>query len=257
MATFLFDDIIFGPVKSRRLGNSLGINLLPTNEKVCNFNCVYCECGLSFNSSTDNLPAVKVILDMLDNRLQKMLEEKNIPDSITFAGNGEPTLHPDFLKIMQGTVELRNRYFQKSIVSVLTNASLINRDEIRAGLDLADQNIIKLDSTKKETVDTINCPDYNFNLDSFISNAKKFKKKPMLQTLFLRGTVNGKEIDNTTAAEIKPWLEVIETIQPQSVMIYTIARDTALSGLNKVNDKELHEIGKKVESLGFPVIIST
>ena len=257
MATFLFDDIIFGPVKSRRLGNSLGINLLPTNEKICNFNCVYCECGLSFNSSLDNLPNVDEILRRLENKLVQMQAENDTPDSITYAGNGEPTMHPDFYQIMQGTVQLRNKYFPNSIISVLTNASLIHVQEIREALDLADQNIIKLDSAIKETVELINCPENNFNLDEFIVNSKKFRQKPMIQTLFLRGTLNNRTIDNLSNEEIIQWLSVVKEIQPKSVMIYTIARDTALSGLEKVELSELESIGKKVEALGIPVIISS
>lgn len=257
MATFLFDDIIFGPVKSRRLGNSLGINLLPTKEKVCNFNCIYCECGLSFTNDIANLPGKTEILQRLEEQLVKMKKEGNIPDSITFAGNGEPTMHPHFYAIMQGTVTLKNRYFPKSIVSVLTNASLIHEASIREALDMAEQNIIKLDSANEETMTLINCPDTPFHLDEFISNFKKFKQKPMLQTLFVRGEINGKKVDNLTESEIDGWLNTIKQIRPKSVMIYTIARDTALAGLKKVEKQELEQVGKLVETTGIPVLISS
>lgn len=257
MATFLFDDIIFGPVKSRRLGNSLGINLLPVNKKICNFNCVYCECGLSYSSSVEHLPGKDEILERLEKKLAQLKAEDNIPDSITYAGNGEPTMHPDFYQIISGTVELRNKYFPNSIISVLTNASLIHLQQVRDALDLANQNIIKLDSAFKETVDIINCPENNFNLDEFIANAKKFRQKPVIQTLFLRGTINQRELDNLTEYEINNWLAAVKEIRPKSVMIYTIARDTPLPGLEKASIDELKAIGKRIEALGIPVIISS
>lgn len=256
MGTFLFDDIVFGPVESRRLGNSLGINLLPTKEKVCNFNCVYCECGLTKFSKSSNFPNAKEIYNKLKEQLEILQSYETLPDSITFAGNGEPTLHPEFDRIIDDTVELRNKYCPNTIISVLTNATAIHRDETRLSLDKIDQNILKLDSARVETIKLVNCPTNEFNLDVFIESAQKFKNKPMVQTLFFRGTYRGVKLDNTRDIELGPWLKAIRTIDPKNVMIYTIARDTAVKNLEKVGEAELRIIGNTVENIGIPVLIS-
>lgn len=258
MGTFLFDDIIFGPVDSRRLGTSLGINLLPTTYKICNFNCIYCECGLTEYKPTmkSEFPGSRDIHIRLETKLKQFSETGRKLDSITFAGNGEPTLHPEFGTIINSTVELRNQYCPEALVSVLTNATHIHRQDIRDALDKTDQNIIKLDSAFEETVNLINCPKKRFVLDDFLLYARSFKNKPVLQTMFFRGTYKNQQIDNTKREEIAAWLHAIKKIKPKLVMIYTIARNTPIESLHKISEHELEVIADLVKRLDIPVHVS-
>ncbi|MDI3526337.1 MAG: hypothetical protein PWR03_520 [Tenuifilum sp.] len=256
MATFLFDKIIFGPVKSRRLGVSLGINLLPTNKKICSFDCIYCECGWTDSMDTDQYPSFELFSSKLEEKLREMRAIGELPDVITFAGNGEPTLHPNFPKIVDKTIELRNTYCPEAKIAVLSNSSLIHRKEIFESLLKVDQNILKLDSAIESTIEILNQPLYKFNLQELISNLKRFRGNLILQTLFIKGKYKGQEIDNTTDTEIKAWLEVVKQINPKEVMVYTIARDTPLTSLQKVSKTRLDEIANLVKSLGIPVQVS-
>lgn len=252
MSTFLFDSIIFGPVWSRRLGESLGINLLPANNKVCTFNCVYCECGLTPRGSTSSdFPAAGEVKNMLERKLCKMKENNEYLDSITFAGNGEPTLHPEFPRIMDDAIDVRNFYYPKANIAVLSNATRIDRADIFNALLKADLNILKLDSAIEETLYTINCPGGNYRLSEIIQLLKQFHGKVIIQTLFLRGRYNGIDIDNTTEKEVKAWLTALEQIQPELVMIYSIARDTAIQGLESIRQEELEIIANQVSLAGI------
>ena len=200
MSTFLFDRIIFGPVKSRRLGVSLGINLLPATRKMCNFNCIYCECGWTTDKTADKsaLPKRDEIYRALERKLSEMKSKKSAPDVITFAGNGEPTLHPDFPAIVDDTIELRNRYFPEARIAVLSNSTTITIPSVKEALLKVDQNILKLDSGFDLTVRVHNQPRVNVKVAELIGNLRKFNGQLIIQTLFLRGTHNGKSIDNTT-----------------------------------------------------------
>jgi wyosine [tRNA(Phe)-imidazoG37] synthetase (radical SAM superfamily) len=252
MSTFLFDSIIFGPVWSRRLGESLGINLLPANNKACNFNCVYCECGLTPAGSTSSeFPAAGAVKNMLEQKLRKMKENNEYLDSITFAGNGEPTLHPEFPRIMEDAINVRNFFYPKANIAVLSNATRIGSADIFNALLKADMNILKLDSAIEETLLNINCPRSNYSLSETIHLLKQFHGKVIIQTLFLRGRYNGVHIDNTTEKEVKAWLAVLEQIHPESVMIYSIARDTAVQGLEKISREELEIIANRVAQAGI------
>ncbi len=260
MATFLFDKIVFGPVKSRRLGVSLGINLLPVNRKVCNFNCIYCECGWTPEVPDivkEALPSRKKIYDALDRKLSEMKAGKRTPDVITYAGNGEPTLHPEFPGIIDDSITLRDKYFPDTRIAVLSNSTTINRPEIRKALMKADQNILKLDSALDQTVKVHNQPWVRVNVAELIKNLSELKGKLIIQTLFLRGTYNGRVIDNTTPDELSAWLEAIKKIQPSEVMIYTIHRDTPKgSDLRKVPPGDLKRIALMVDSLGIKTRVS-
>jgi len=259
MATFLFDEIIFGPVKSRRLGVSLGINLLPTKRKICNFNCIYCECGWTANIEKvkDNLPPRGDVYKALEKKLSEMKAANESPDVITYAGNGEPTLHPEFSGIIDDSIALRNKYFPKAKIAVLSNATNITKPDIRSALLKVDQNILKLDSAFNSTVQVHNQPNGSFNVNELIDNLKRFDGNVIIQTLFLRGEFNGINVDNTTPEEIEAWLRAIEMIKPSEVMIYTISRDTPVGDkLKKVPLKELKEIAAKVEKLGFRTQVS-
>lgn len=258
MSTFLFDKIVFGPVKSRRLGVSLGVNLLPTACKVCNFNCIYCECGLNTPNEIKNhkLPSRYEVYEALEQKLQEMKNNNEKPDVITFAGNGEPTIHPAFASIIDDTIELRNKYFPEAKVSVLSNSTMIHNKEVVASLKKIDQNILKLDSAIPSTVLQMNQPAGKFVLDALIENLKQFKGRLIIQTLFTRGQHNGRMVDNTTEVELTAWTAIIKEITPEKVMIYTIERNTPISGLQKISLGDLHKIAERVKNLGIEVQIS-
>ncbi len=258
MATFLFDKIIFGPVKSRRLGVSLGINLLPTNIKVCSFDCIYCECGLTpkkYDTKVE-LPSREQVKTHLEEKLREMVAENNPPDVITFAGNGEPTLHPNFAKIIEDTLILRNKITPKARIAVLSNATMLHKKSVFDALLKIEDNIQKLDSAFESTINLLDCPNGNFQLDKVVGQLVKFKGKVIIQTMFIRGEYKNQTIDNTTDQEIKDWLELLKKINPEQVMIYTIARDTPIDTLQKVPLNELNHISDLVKNIGLKIQVS-
>jgi len=258
MSTFLFDQIIFGPVKSRRLGVSLGVNLLPTDSKVCSFNCIYCECGWTPKKREQKavLPTREIVRQKMEEKLTEMVESNELPDIITFAGNGEPTLHPDFEGIIDDTIELRDRLTPNARIAVLSNATRLHKASVIRALLKVEDNIQKLDSAFEETIQRIDCPVSNFKLENVVENLKLFKGKVIIQTLFLRGSFDGEIIDNTTEEELAEWLKLVTEIKPSQVMIYTIDRDTPASGLEKVKIDELQKIAYRVRAVGFDVQVS-
>lgn len=259
MSTFLFDEIIFGPVKSRRLGVSLGINLLPVENKICNFDCVYCECGWTRagKRASGGLPRRKEVFNALEKKLMQMKSEGTTPHVITYAGNGEPTLHPEFPGIIDDSIILRDRYFPEARIAVLSNSTTIKNPAIRAALMKVDQNILKFDSAFDSTIRIHNKPRVNISVSELIHDLAAFNGKVIIQTLFLRGMYGTQQIDNTTPEEIDAWLKAIEKIRPSEVMIYTISRDTPEgTDLMKVPAKELREIAGLVEKLGIKTQVS-
>lgn len=259
MSTFLFDEIIFGPVKSRRLGVSLGINLLPTERKVCNFNCVYCECGWTGDiiNNPGSIPSREDVRKALDEKLMDMKKEGKAPDVITYAGNGEPTLHPEFPGIIDDSIELRDKYFPEADIAVLSNSTNIHKPRIREALLKADRNILKLDSALDNTISIHNKPLVSMDAKDLIDDLASFNGKVIIQTLFLRGEYEGRKIDNTTPQEIEAWLKALEKIKPSEVMIYTISRDTPHGAdLEKVPVRELNGIARLVEKLGIKTQVS-
>lgn len=242
MPTILFDEIIFGPVKSRRLGVSLGINLLPVNGKVCSFDCLYCECGLNHQHKGGKLPGAEEVISALRTKLAKLKEEKITPDVITFAGNGEPTLHPDFLKIMEETIALRNEWFPKAKVSVLSNSTTLDKPDVFKALKLVDNAIMKLDSAFDETVRKMDRPVHSsYKVSNIVENLKAFEGNVIIQTMFTRGSYNGESFDNTTSAEVHALVDLYKDINPESVMIYTLDRDTPVDSLEKISLTELNK----------------
>lgn len=259
MPTFLFDRIIFGPVKSRRLGVSLGINLLPSTRKLCNFNCIYCECGWTPDGGQEKgaLPERDEIYRALEHKLTVMKEKDQKPDVITFAGNGEPTLHPGFPEIIDDCIKLRNKYFPEARIAVLSNSTTISKPRIKEALLKVDQNILKLDSGFDLTVRVHNQPRVNIKVADLIDNLRDLKGQLIIQTLFLKGEYNGITIDNTTPEELESWLKALEMIKPHEVMIYTISRDTPEDGnLAKVPVAELKRIAGMVNKLGIKTSVS-
>ena len=249
----LFTDIIYGPIRSRRLGISLGVNLLPLHSKLCNFDCIYCECGWNADNRTEKPSFNKRddIRTALENTLSKMQSEGQLPDVITFAGNGEPTIHPEFEGIIDDTIALRDKFAPDAKVSVLSNATQLHREGVIRALRKVDNPILKLDSAIDTTAHLINKPCGNYSVENIIEQFSAFGKEFVLQTMFLRGEYNGNHIDNTTESEIMAWLAVVEHLRPRSVMVYSIDRATPCKTLQKVEREELDKIAERVRALGI------
>ena len=258
MATFLFDKIVFGPVRSRRLGYSLGINLLPSDRKWCSFNCIYCECGWTPGGPCDpeGVPSREMVKEALEKRLAVMKKEGELPDMITFAGNGEPTLHPSFAGIIDDTLYIRNRLAPDAGIAVLSNGTMLDSPSVFGALERVDHNILKIDSAREETVRLLNQPPEGFSLDGLVANLMRLRGRFVLQTLFIRGVYKGVRVDNASGEELDAWLELVERLRPQLVMVYTIARDTPSEGLRKVPENELQKIAALVEDIGIGVQVS-
>ena len=254
--TILFDKIIFGPVKSRRLGISLGINLLPTDSKLCNFNCIYCECGWTLKPAKLKFHPNSEIKSELEEALIRLKKENISPDTITFAGNGEPTMHPEFHKIMDDTILLREIYFPNTKIAVLTNAVLLNNQRIVDALKRADLCILKLDAGTEEMFQKINQPVARRSLRWIIDHLHYFKGNLTIQTLFLKGQYNGVHIDNSTDKEVSEWLKLIREIRPQTVMLYSLDRPTPAQKLEKISNERLKEIAMNVNNMGINTIVS-
>jgi len=254
---FLFDQIIFGPIHSRRLGLSLGVNLLPTDAKICSFNCIYCECGFNTTMLESPIPTREQVRETLDAKLQEMKAANEIPDVITFAGNGEPTLHAEFAGIIDDTIALRNKYCPTAKVSVLSNSTRIHKPTVFNALCKVDNNILKFDSAIDRTMKLMDQPvGKNINVAWFVEHLKKFEGKLIIQTMFLRGEFKSEAVDNTTDEEVEAWLNALDEIRPKQVMIYTLDRETPAQNLEKISQKELKAIAKKVKEHGFEVSVA-
>ena len=255
--TVIYPSPIFGPVHSRRLGVSLGINLLPADGKVCSFDCIYCECGFNADHrAKKSLPTREEVRSALEAKLQEMQQNGPAPDVLTFAGNGEPTLHPRFPEIIADTLELRDRYFPFAKVSVLSNATMIARPEVRMALAKVDNNILKLDTIDADYIRLTDRPVGKYSVEEIIGNMKAFDGNCIIQTMFMKGTYEGKDVNNTTDDFVLPWLEQVKEIAPRQVMIYTIDRETPAHGLQKATHEELNRIGELVRGTGIPCSVS-
>ncbi len=255
MSGILFDEIVFGPVKSRRFGVSLGINLLPLHGKMCSFNCVYCECGLNedHKKEKNKLFTAEEINTSLRNRFVALNSGGLIPDNITFAGNGEPTLHPDFENIIENAIRLRNEFFPKAKITVLSNATRLDRPAVKRALLKIDNNVLKLDAGTDATFQLINRPTHPLTLAEVVENLKSFGGNLTIQTMLVRGEIDGKTVDNTTEAELALWLGHIREINPKLVMLYPIDRQTPYRTLEKVPEAEFQALAKRVEAMGIKV----
>lgn len=257
MSTIIYPAPIFGPVHSRRLGVSLGINLMPADGKVCTFDCVYCECG--FNADfrpRQRRPTREEVREALEARLQDMQANGPAPDVLTFAGNGEPTAHPHFSEIIDDTLALRDRYFPKAKVSVLSNSTMLFRPEVVEALKRIDNNILKLDTVDPEYIRRVDRPTGAYDVNEIISQMKAFKGQLIIQTMFLKGTHDGLSVDNTTDRYVLPWLDAVRDIAPRQVMIYTIDRETPDRNLEKATPEELDRIAALVREAGMEVSVS-
>ena len=254
--TILFHQIVFGPIKSRRLGNSLGINLMPLNGKFCSFDCIYCECGWNKDGKDDQkLPTKEEVFTQMESRFSELKNEGLEIDTITFSGNGEPTTHPEFPAIIDKTIELRDRFFPNAAISVLTNASRIGIDKVREALMKVTNPILKIDSGVEEYVRLIDNPQGNYTLANTIEQIRKFNGNFILQTMFLKGEVNGKFVDTTDPAIAAEWVKIALDLHPREIMMYTIDRETPAQGLIKVTVEEMEEIAKPLVAAGLKVQI--
>lgn len=259
MSTIIYPSPIYGPVHSRRLGISLGINLMPADGKICTFDCIYCECGYNSDRRTrSHHPSRQQVAEALERQLRKMHDDNQHPDVLTFAGNGEPTSHPDFPSIIDDTIRLRDELCPKAKVSVLSNSTFITKPAIREALMRVDNNILKLDTVNADYIRRVDRPTQpSYNVESIIENMKLFEGHIIVQTMFMRGTTDeGLDVDNTSEEFVAPWLEAIKDIRPQEVMIYTIDRETPDSHLLKASHEELDAIKARVETLGIPCTAS-
>lgn len=257
MSTILFPSPVFGPVHSRRLGVSLGVNLLPGDGKYCSFDCIYCECGYNKgNRPKSPLPTREEVAAALENKLKQMQAEGVLPDVITFAGNGEPTMHPHFGEIIDDTIALRDRYCPQTKVSVLSNATLVNRPSVHSALMKVDNNILKLDTVDEGYIRFVDRPCGKFELKTIIEGLKSFQGHVSIQTMFLKGVYEGRDVDNTSDRYVRPWIEALKEINPQSVMIYTLDRETPDAGLKKASPGELDRIVDLLHAEGFTATVS-
>ena len=249
MSTIIFPSPIFGPVHSRRLGVSLGINLMPSDGKVCTFDCIYCECGLNMDfRPTLPRPTREETAQALEQKLKEMVAEGVLPDVLTFAGNGEPTAHPQFAGIIDDTIRLRNHYCPEAKVSVLSNATMTHKADVCQALLRVDNNIQKLDTVDMDYINKVDRPvSPAYDVQKIVEQLRAFNGKVIIQTMFMTGD----GVDNTGEEYVQPWLKAVEFIQPEEVMIYTIDRETPTKGLKKASREQLDAIRDRVISAGI------
>ncbi len=259
MQTVMFSDTVFGPIHSRRLGSSLGINLSPRDGKICSFDCLYCEAGYNAQGpGTTGLPHRAEVAQLLEKRLQELRAEDHKLDVITFSGNGEPTLNPDFAGIIDDTLRLRDRYYPEVKVSVLTNSTMLHRPEVVDALRRVDNAILKLDSTIDSTIRTLDRPTSPaFNAARVIRQLSDFGPKAIIQTMITRGSHDGHSIDNSTDAEIDALIEAYKAIKPRSIMLYSLDRPTPETLLRRVPREELDSIATRITATtAIPVSVA-
>lgn len=253
MSTFLWESISFGPIHSRRLGSSLGVNLLPTDVKICSFNCLYCECGWTLEKSLTarEYYPVETVLQAIEHKLNSCKEQSTPIDSITFSGNGEPTLHPHFDKIIDGLIPLRDKYYPQAVISCLSNATQLLRTEVCAALKRIENPILKLDAGTQELLNIINKPTIPVDFQAIVNQLKTFNGEVIIQTMFLSGEQDGISFDNSEESNLSLWLDAIKSIAPRKVMIYSLDRETPALMLHKFDKSKLESIADKVRALGI------
>lgn len=247
-----FDEIVFGPIFSRRLGSSLGVNLLPSKGKLCNFDCVYCECGWNKDGIAERrFPLLEDVEAALEEKMARAAAEGTPVDSITFSGNGEPTMHPDFPKIIDVTLRCRDRYFPNAKVSVLSNATLIGRDAVAQALMKVDNPILKIDASSDELIGMINKPVGTYRLEDTVQAMMKFNGNFVLQTMFLKSP----DFDTASPEALARWMDIVRKVRPKEIMVYTIDRETPDKSLQKYTVDEMTGFVRPLIEEGFKIQI--
>lgn len=258
----IYPSPIFGPIKSRRLGISLGINIMPGDGKWCSFDCVYCECGLNReHRPKEPLPTVEEVHDKLESTLKLMKERGEGLDVITFSGNGEPTMHPMFAKIVDNVLSLRNEYYPETKVTVLSNSTQIHRQDVFDALMKVDNALMKLDTASDEYIHTVDQPTGKYNLQNIIDRLASMNGHAIIQTMFMKGRIKDKDgktvsVDNCNDKYITPYIEALKKINPRQVMIYTLDRKWPTEGLEKAGHETMDEIADKIRNAGFNTSVS-
>ena len=248
----LREDTVFGPISSRRLGSSLGINLLPKKGKICNFDCIYCECGWNKDGKTDKvIPSAADVRSALEDKLQECLLADTPIDSITFSGDGEPTLNPEFPRIVRDTIALRDAFYPSAKVSVLSNATRINREEVFEALRLVDNPILKLDAPTAELAAKINRPVGKYDVEEIVAGMMRFEGDFVMQTMFLRSA----DFDSSSPEVLNPWMDIVRRVHPRELMVYTIDRPTPASGLQKFTEAEMRALVRPLIEEGYIIQI--
>ena len=246
------EELVFGPIHSRRLGSSLGINLLPTKGKLCNFDCVYCECGWNKDGRGDRrLPTAAELRSTLEEKLKECRDAGTPIDSITFSGDGEPTLNPDFPEIIDITISLRDKYFPQAKVSVLSNATRIFREDVFEALRKVDNPILKIDAPTDVLAARINQPQGEYHVEDVVADLMRFEGNFVLQTMFLRSP----SFDSSSPEVLDGWMNIVRKLKPREVMVYTLDREAPAERLEKFSVEEMKTLVKPLIDEGFTVQI--
>lgn len=246
------EEVVFGPIHSRRLGSSLGINLLPEKGKICTFDCIYCECGWNKDGRNDTqLPLAEKVRKALENKLQQCMAVHYPIDSITFSGDGEPTINPEFPQIIDDTIRLRNQYYPNSKITVLSNATMVHKPEVFNALRLVDNPTMKIDAPTNELIEKINHPAPGYDIHRVVEALKRFKGDFILQTMFLKS----KDFDSSSPEVLNGWMDIVRMLKPREIMVYTIDRPTPEEGLQKFTVEEMRALVLPLISEGFLIQI--
>jgi len=250
---FLWDKIAFGPIQSRRLGNSLGINVSPTTKKICSFDCIYCECGWTFekNIDTKDFYSVKEITLAIEKKLQECSENNTPVDSITFSGNGEPTLHPNFCQIIENLIVLRDKYYPKTAITCLSNATQLANKYVYSVLQKIENPVLKLDAVTEPLFQLINKPTVDISVNEIINHLQKLNGNFILQSLFLKGIFDNQTFNNAEEPHLSLWIDTVKKLNPKQVMLYSLDRSTPAQGLEKITAEELQKIAVKLQQFGI------
>lgn len=249
---FIREDTVFGPIHSRRLGNSLGINLLPRDGKLCNFDCIYCECGWNKDGREDrSLPSPDDFRSALESKLQDCVKAATPIDSITFSGDGEPTLNPAFPQIIDICLELRDRYYPEAKVSVLSNATMVWKPEIAAALKKVDNPILKIDAPTNCLAEKINRPAPGYDVKKVVESLKSFDGNFVLQTMFLRSP----DFDSSSPEVLEGWMDIVRDLKPREVMVYTVDRQTPMQGIEKFTPEQMRSFVQPLIDEGYKIQI--
>lgn len=257
MHTFLFKYLVFGPINSRRLGRSLGVNVLPISHKLCNFDCIYCECGEDAEKITKlDFPSVEEIIEDLILKSQMLVDRSVAIDTISFAGNGEPTLHPQFDEIVYAVKNIRDLYFPKAKIAVLNNSTMLHKPRVMEALGVADFSICKLDAGDEESFDKINRPKGELSFDKVLRNLTLKKEGLIIQSLFFKGVNESNKLGNSSSEHISKYLRRLKEIKPENVMLYSLDRSTPVRDLKALSRTELNKIALQINALGISASVA-